>query len=388
MGYPRIYLVLDNCFAIKRWIRPLEWMELAREIGFRYVQASTDNEIDPLFSTPEYMDDWFSEVERGTKKTGVKLANFYTGYQTYRTAGLAHHDRRIVDKLKKEWIYQLIERVEACGADGLGFSFFAIPDEAMQDPEKHRRLTDRLYDDLYDIADFAHEHGRVKVSVEQMYVPYQPPFTISGSGEFLKRAYRHAAHPLYITIDTGHAIGQYRFLRPSAEALEKSFGFSEPGVWLGSDSVYEIWHDHKARSDTSAGTAAVLAEMDKYPYLFADKRDTDPYKWLSALAKYSPIIHMQQTDGTKSSHAPFTPENNKQGIISGERLLKAIIESYEDGEEIQPPVSDIYLSFEIFAANTDTNRDIIKSLKQTLSYWRAFIPEDGMTLDHLVGLLQ
>ena len=49
MSYPRIYLVLDNCFAIKRWIKPSEWMQIAQDLGFGYVQASTDNEIDPLF---------------------------------------------------------------------------------------------------------------------------------------------------------------------------------------------------------------------------------------------------------------------------------------------------------------------------------------------------
>ena len=61
---PELYLVLDNCFAIKRWVRPAEWMRVAKEIGFSYVQASTDNEMDPLFSTEGYMDEWFREVEK------------------------------------------------------------------------------------------------------------------------------------------------------------------------------------------------------------------------------------------------------------------------------------------------------------------------------------
>lgn len=44
---------------------------------FSYVQASTDNnEMDPLFSTEGYMDEWFREVEKAQRETGVTVANF------------------------------------------------------------------------------------------------------------------------------------------------------------------------------------------------------------------------------------------------------------------------------------------------------------------------
>ncbi|MCL2220765.1 MAG: sugar phosphate isomerase/epimerase [Oscillospiraceae bacterium] len=384
MKYPRIYLVLDNCFAIKRWVHPSDWMGLVRDIGFNYVQASTDNEIDPLFATDEYMDDWFSEVERQSKKTGVKLVNFYTGYQTYRTAGLAHYDRRIVEHLKKNWIYNLVKRIGKSDADGLGFCFFAIPENVMQNPDLHKQVLDSLFEDLYDIAAYAHAQGEVKVSLEQMYVPYQPPFTIEESKEYLRRVYSHDSKPLYVTLDTGHMVGQHRFLRPTAEDIDKSFALSEPDIWLGGDSVHEVWRTQKTSGKGSSRCDAVLAEMEKYPYMFATAYDTDPYIWIEKLAKYSPIFHMQQTDGTKSAHAPFTPETNKTGIITGDKLLRAILKSYEDGDELQPPVEDIYLSFEIFASNMDKKPDILRGLKQTLEYWRQFVPEDGMTLDKLV----
>ena len=383
MKYPRIHLVLDNCFAIKRWVQPDHWMELAKEIGFNLVQASTDNEIDPLFSTPSYMESWLGQVESASKKTGVKLVNFYTGYQTYRTAGLAHPDRRIVEHLKNNWICKMVEFVGRCGADGIGFCYYAIPDKVMQDPKLHKQTMDAIYEDLYDIARHSHEHG-VKVSVEQMYVPYQPPFTIHDSKTHLQRVYENCGKPIYLTLDTGHMVGQHRFRKPDEQQIEKSFALAEPDVWLGGDSVYEIWQKHKAAGSASAGVRAVMDEMEKYPYMFAKLEDSDLYTWVRQLAKYSPIIHMQQTDGTKSAHAPFTPELNKNGIVTGEELLTAIMSSYESSEELQPPVEDIYLSFEIFAANVDNKRDIIKYLKQTLEYWRSFVPEDGLPLDKLV----
>lgn len=387
MTYPRIYLVLDNCFAIKRWVKPEQWMELAKEIGFSYVEASTDNEIDPLFSAQDYMDDWFAEVERCSKKTGVKVVNFYTGYQTYRTVGLAHHDERMVKQLKENWLFNIIERIGKCGAYGLGFCFFAIPDRVLQNPQEHKKLVEKLYDEMSDIVRFAYEQNGVKISIEQMYAPHQPPFTISDSEAYMKNVLERVGNPLYITLDTGHMVGQHRFFKPSAQEVEKSFSSSEPEIWLGGESVHKLWEEYKANGNFAEGADVVMREMEKYPYMFAEERDADTYEWIRALAKYSPIFHMQQTDGTKSAHAPFTPETNKTGIITGEKLLKAIMHSYEDEHEIQAPVEDIYLSFEIFAANVDRNRDTINGLKQTLSYWREFVPEDGMRLDELVKRL-
>lgn len=385
--YPKIYLVIDNCYALKRWIRPSEWMAVSKEVGFNYIQASTDNEIDPLFSAPEYMDDWFDEVARCEKEMGARVINFYTGYQTYRTSGLAHPDKRYVENLKKNWIYNIIRRIGASNAEGLGYSYFAIPDDAMQDPEKYRQVSEQIYEHSYDIADFAHEHN-VKVSVEQMYVPYQPPFTIKQSEEYLKKVYAKRNKPLYLTIDTGHMIGQSRFIKPTRQMILDSFAKDELEIWLGSDETIELWNSYKNSGRFEEGADEILANIEKYEYMFTEPEDADVYAWLRKLAKYSPIMHMQQTNGVKAGHVAFTPEANKDGIITGKRMLEAIKESYDSEDEIIPPVENIYLSFELFFANMDTKAKIIKHLKQTVEYWRQFVPEDGMPLDVLFNNLK
>jgi len=182
---PKIYLVLDNCFAIKRWVRPIVWMEIAKELGFRYVQASTDNEIDPLFSTSDYMDEWFKEVDAASKKTGVTVPSMYTGYQTYRTVGLAHFYEDMARHLKEQWIFSLIDRASAAGMKGIGFSLYAVPDEKMQSVDEYLRLEDRFLSIMAEVGDYAYDRG-LQVSIEQMYVPYQPPFTISQSEHYLR----------------------------------------------------------------------------------------------------------------------------------------------------------------------------------------------------------
>ena len=34
MEYPKIYLALDNCFALKRWVEPETWLPLIKDLGY------------------------------------------------------------------------------------------------------------------------------------------------------------------------------------------------------------------------------------------------------------------------------------------------------------------------------------------------------------------
>ncbi len=388
MNYPRIYLVLDNCFAIKRWIKPIEWMTIAKDLGFHYVQASTDNEIDPLFSTEDYMDDWFCEVKKAEQRTSLKVVNFYTGYQTYRTVGLAHHDKRIRDKIMNGWIKNLIVRIADLKAKGLGFSFFAVPHAVLQDPLKYGELLRSLYEQMARIAEFAYQNGRVQVSYEQMYAPHQPPFTINGTREFIKNIYAACMKPSYVTIDVGHMTGQGKFLMPSREKLTDAVLNNKP-VWLGSDNAQQMFEEAAAAQSEIHRNHLIdeiMADIHEHEYLFSTLEDSDVYKWIEELACYSPIFHLQQTNGFASSHAAFTPENNRDGLIRGERLLCGIKKSYELNAEksLQELVPEIFLSFEIFTSNTETKKEILTKLKQTIGYWREFVPEDGLPLNQLV----
>ncbi len=395
MEYPRVYLVLDNCFAIKRWVAPKDWMRIIQDIGANYVEASTDNECDPLFSTPEYLDSWAGQVLTEGKKRGMRIANFYTGYQTYRTVGLAHHDPQIRAKLRDEWLKPMVRLAKTVEAAGLGFSLFAMPDEVLQSPEAYAQREEVIIGILSEIVEYAWSVGRVIVSVEQMYAPHQPPWTIQGSREYLRKLYARSAKPSYITIDVGHQVGQRRFLRPGTEVVGALLRKCRQGeklknVWLGPSSAREWLLSAAAEPASRDGTAVakIMAEMDRYPYLFAREEDGDTYAWLEQLGCYSPIFHMQQTDGISAHHAPFTEENNRRGIIEGRKFLEAIARSYQrPPEEGMPPKTDaIYLSMELFTANTDFNQDMLSRLRETMQYWRRYVPRDGARLDELLAL--
>ena len=380
---PRIYMVWDNCSVIKRFVKPSEWLRLAKDLGFSYVQASTDNEIDPLFSSEDYMDEWFREAKKAQEKSGVKIVNFYTGYQTYRTVGFGHFYRPMADHLKDNWAKRLMRRAKDLGSAGIGFSFFAVPDKLLQNPYEFYELEERMIEIMRDLGEYAVELG-IDLSMEQMYVPYQPPFTIAQAEDYLKRCYTPYKCLSYITLDTGHMIGQAKFLKPDREEIEQSFKKTLPDVWLGADSAYELWAFYKEKGDFKKGAAEIEKEINNYPYLFAETRDTDEFEWFRSLAKYSPIVHMQQTDGKTAGHASFTAKKNESGIITGKNLFSAIADCYSNENDIIPRTENIYLSFELFYSNMATKREIFSQLKESLDYWRQFVPYDGITLNEVL----
>src|SRR5699024_2080364 len=147
---------------------------------------------------------------KAEKKYGVKVESFYTGYQTYRTAGLAHPNEKIVNQLIENWMKPAITMMGKRGND-MGVSLHCIPENVMEDPEQYKALQEKLYRIYSDIEAFAEENGNVKVCVEAMYAPQQTPWTIEGTKDFLKNIYAVAGHPIYTTVDVGHMTGQRKF---------------------------------------------------------------------------------------------------------------------------------------------------------------------------------
>ena len=394
---PKLFLAMDNCFAIKRWITPEQWFRVIKEMGATSIEASTDNAVDPLFLPASYMDDWVAEVKVLEKEHGMRVRSFFTGYQTYRTAGLAHPDPRVRNKLVEDWYKPLICKAGELGAD-IGFSFHAISEEDLSSPEKYAAAIYRSNECFAHLAQYAWEHNRVNLCCEQMYAPYQPPFTIESARQMLKDIYAMGGKPFYIANDVGHMIGQRRFRMPTIEkVLEAVRRVRELGrtkdIWLGPNPMYKKVYaqaNQPAKTDDAFAQAAVKELQDNYSYMFSlDVQDSDPYAWVRELGAYSPIMHMQQTDGLKASHAPFTKETNQSGIITPDKLLRAMKESFDAHEQSgMPPKTDhVTLAFEIFISNVTYPHDALEDLAETMAYWKKYIPEDRMTLDEAVERL-
>jgi len=164
-----------------------------------------------------------------------------------------------------------------------------------------------------------------------------------------------------------------------------------PKIYLTLDNCFGVkrWTDPAEWGSTPTlpeNLSRIESEMQRYPHLFADPQDSDLYAWLSQLGCYSPIIHLQQTNGRTSSHQPFTPENNQNGIVHPRKILQVIARSYQEPEnpQLPPKCKAIYLTFEIFNSAMDYPTEIIDRLRESVEFWRPSILQDGLTLDVLI----
>jgi sugar phosphate isomerase/epimerase len=390
--YPEIYLAIDNCFASKRYAEPDEWMGLIRDLGVINIEASADTELDPLYMGRNYLRRWVDKVQHASAKYGVSVCNLYSGHGTYATLGLAHADPVVRDRLLNKWMKPMME-VAANIEAGLGFFCHAFGNRALQDPCTYNSVKDDLIDTLAEIARFSGKVGCKSVGLEQMYSPHQIPWTIKGARDLIREVSERSEKPLYITIDTGHQSGQDRYLRPTEDILIRAMeqyqvnSLVTDQLWLGPDSAFELLESCEAMSTQQYTelVQSILNEIEAYPFLFAEPEDSSPYMWLQELACYSPIIHLQQTDGKSSAHMPFTSSNNENGIIEGRAVLKAIKTSYENNLNLEiPKVEKIYLTIEVFPPTASINYYTLRELHETIAYWRQFVPEDGKKLNELI----
>jgi len=376
--YPRIHLAVDNCFAIKRWVEPAEWMRKVREIGdIRYIQASTDNEIDPSHNTQAFRDEWVAEVKKYEQELGLKVASFYSGYATYRTVGIASLSKSKRRAMIEKYFKPTVDVAASLGAQ-VGNTLSAYSDTVLQNPEMFRLTTDYIENSLAGMSAYANRKG-VTFSYEQMYTPTQGMWTIDGCISCMRNVYAHTRNPMYITIDTAHQAGQLLFLRPAPDEVHKMVQAGEPGACRLPAQVKKAIRDRQRPE-------LIEELLDRYSYWFAQPRDADLFEWLGILGAYSPVIHLQQTDGTYSSHKPFTTKYNAAGIVKPKDVFAAIARSYErpTPEGLPPQVTDIYLAFELFFGITESADNIISDMRESVAWWREYIPRDGMTVEKLI----
>lgn len=392
--YPKIYLTIDNCVASKRWCAPADWMRLFADCGVYYVEASADNEIDPLYTEPGYLRDWAGAVLADADKTGVKVANLYSGHGTYATLGLAHPDIRIRDRIQHDWLEKMIDLAAGMNA-GLGFFCHAFDQAVLNDGARYAFAYSDLVARLAELAAYADAKKLSSCGVEQMYTPHQVPWTVANSAALLHDCHTRNGKNFYLTIDTGHQSGQRKFAYPGDAAMTQAFasirehGRAE-GIYLGSDRAGRaVVAGALGGLDDAALLDIVRGDREACPWLWADYEDGDTYAWLSTLGAWSPIVHLQQTDGKSSAHQPFNEKCNKTGLIQGDLLLRALKTAFDrDPEKDMPaPCRAINLTLEVFAGTADLTCDIVNKISDSVAYWRKFIPKDGMTLDRLVERL-
>jgi hypothetical protein len=333
------------------------------------------------------METWCEEVREAEETTGVKVANLYSGHGTYATLGLAHTDAGIRDRFLNRWLKPMVDVAGKLNA-GFGFYCHAFPVSYLRSREKYYTAKKDLYSRFANLIEYANGIINQPLAVEQMYTPHQIPWTMEGAEDLLKSIYQEAKQPLYITIDVGHQSGQRKFNKPDSDQIRTWIGDYRNGdtaasIYLGHKDAELLFHE--AVNDSKHEKQYVdqiINTIEEYPFLFSSYDDGDTYQWLERLGRFSPFIHLQQTTGYSSSHHPFTQEMNQKGIIEGSKVLEALYRSYTiENKSSVPKAEEIYLTLEIFASTVEINTEILSKIGESVTYWRKFIPEDGIRLD-------
>lgn len=392
---PKIYLGVDNCFASKRWTRPADWMDVIRDLGLIYVEASADTECDPLYMGSSYMTEWIHEVRRQQERTGIIVKNLYSGHGTYSTLGMAHTDVGVRRRFMEQWIKSQAETAHALNS---GFGFFAhgIDDSILQNAKAFIDKLEELYTSLAELATYCAEIGLSNVSLEQMYSPQHPPWTISGTHELIRRVWEKSGAAMYITNDVGHMNGQQFFQKPTEEYIHRCVDESKAGksprrVWMGTRHAMNIYYEAiKGSIIIDDAVRCIMEDVRQNPHLFAEPEDGNVYNWLEKIGTWTPIVHLQQSDGKSSPHWCFDEKHNAIGIIDGASVIRSIVAAYKAETKANMPsaCTEIVFTLEPFIATAGNNYDALKEIADSIDYWRRYIPRDGMRLSEAAAMLK
>ncbi|MDL2327854.1 sugar phosphate isomerase/epimerase, partial [Ruminococcaceae bacterium OttesenSCG-928-A11] len=113
-------------------------MAVVRDLGLGYVEASADNECDPLYTGGDYLADWARKVRAAAAQTGVTVSQFFSGHGTYATLGLCHPDERVRRRMLDDWLRPMCRLAGDFGAN-LGFFAHGISLATLEQPARYRQ---------------------------------------------------------------------------------------------------------------------------------------------------------------------------------------------------------------------------------------------------------
>jgi len=259
-------LGVNNCWAVKRYVEPEEWIEItATKLEVDHIQFSFDI-LDPR-TEETALNQIASRTLDCCEDYGVKIHSCFTGLAAYSYNLLLHPDfamrRDAVDWYEKALVLAAKLKAESVGGH---IGAFSVKD--FRDEKKRSFLTSNLIETLNHLSSIGKKLGLKYLLWEPMPISREPPTTIEDAKKLLSQANEKSSLPVKLCIDVGH------MCNPEVKSAE----------------------------------------------------DLDPYAWLKELGRDSPCLHLQQTDGKADRHWPFTEKYNKIGIIKADEIISALKE--------------------------------------------------------------
>ena len=206
-------------------------------------------------------------------------------------------------KIWIDWFKKFLDIGAQFGAKNLGSHFGILTFHDYDQEDRREFIIEEAVKGWQNLSFYAKELGYECLIFEPMSVPREMANTVADTRSLLDRVNAHCGVPMRICLDVGHA---------------------------------------------------------PHP----DERD--PYPWIEQLAHLSPVIHLQQTVLHKSNHAPFTEDANRDGIITGKKVMDAVKKA---------GCTDTLFAFEIsHREHFDSEFRIIEDLRKSVQYWKQFVP--------------
>jgi sugar phosphate isomerase/epimerase len=258
----RLHLGINNCFAVKRWPEPEQWVRIVKhELGLDRCQFSFDL-VDPLLdeaTTMAYAD----AVRELAADSNLFIHSTFTGLAAYSWSQLLH-PHLSMREAATHWYERAIDFTARLGATSMGGHIGAFSVQDVMNQERKQILLHELQERLSALSHYAARQGLSHLLFENMAVTREWGHSIE-EAQWLTNLYTGSSVPLVLCLDVGHPCALH------------------------------------------TGTAS-----------------DDYLAWFARPWPHLPIVHLQQTDRTGDHHWPFTRDYNGRGMIRAESILQAI----------------------------------------------------------------
>lgn len=289
-------------FANRAFPEPAVWARIvARDLGLTEVQFSFDL-LDPLLPEPARSAACY-EIASAAKQYGLTMHSTFTGGIAYSQNHLAHPNPNIRAQAVR-WYQGALEVTSRLGAEACGGHIGGMSAADYDDPRRRALVRGQLIESVRDLTRLAASLGHKYFLWEFMPSPREIPHTPAEAVELMQEVNEAAAIPVRLCFDLGHC---------------NSYDFDRPG---------------------------------------------DPHKWMEELLSYSPVIHLQQTDGKSDHHWPFSRQYDEVGIIDPQRVVQIAKSS---------PFETVYLLFEFGHAFDSPDQQVIDEHKQSVERWSKWL---------------
>jgi sugar phosphate isomerase/epimerase len=297
-----IWLGINNAFALKNWPEPEAWAAImAHDLGLKQVQFSFDL-LDPLLPEPGRAE-LCAEVAQTAAQFGLELGSSFTGLIVYAQNHLAHPSPHVRGQAYR-WYQAAIEVSARLGAKATGGHMGAMSVADFADPARRSELRAAVIDAVRGLTQDAAQHGQSCLLWEPMPDAREFPHTPQEAIAVLEEVNAGAAVPVQLCFDLGHCA---------------------PGP---------------------------------------DGSVADPHAWLAELLPWTPIVHLQQTDGKGDRHWPFAPAYAEVGIVDPARVVEIARSS---------PLPRVDLVFEVSHAFDAAPQQILDDLRWSVEAWAKYL---------------